>query len=94
MYHKIAYESNDKFRDENDFYNFVYDTACCGHELTMKISQGRFDKTLPFNTYKYCKKEFDFDTDEITKCNEKLRDDIWIGCSNIFKIKKRNTNNV
>ena len=44
----------------------------------MTISQGRFNRSLPFNSYKYVKKKFNYDATSFSKNNEKLREQIMM----------------
>ena len=44
----------------------------------MKISQGRFDYSLPFNSYKYIKDKLEYDAENCSEKNGKLRDKILI----------------
>lgn len=76
MYRKMLLLKEEEFENDEDYNKYVYDTLCCGNEVSQIISQGRFMKTLPFNTYKYCKKEFSFDAADVMKKNCILRDEI------------------
>lgn len=44
----------------------------------MTISQGRFNHSLPFDSYKYVKKKFEYDATNCSANNEKLREQIMI----------------
>ncbi len=76
MLRKISYHKEKDFKNDEEVYNYIYDTLCCGNDICSMICQGQFDETLPFNTYKYCKKELLFDVDEISESNDRLREDI------------------
>lgn len=76
MHYKILFYKNDDFNNDEELYNYIYDTLCCGNEISQKICYVHFEKTLPFNTYKYCKKVFSFDAEEAMDNNEILREDI------------------
>ena len=62
--------------DDETFYNHIYDTLCCGNNINVTISQGRFNHSLPFNPYKYMKKKFEYDATNYSENNEKLREKI------------------
>ena len=48
MYRKMVFRSQTDFDDET-FYNHIYDRLCCGNDIIVTISQGRFNRSLPFN---------------------------------------------
>lgn len=75
MYQKMVFRSQSDFDDET-FYNHIYDTLCCGNNINVTISQGRFNHSLPFNSYKYMKKRFEYDAVNCSANNEKLREQI------------------
>lgn len=62
------------FKSDDEYYDFVYDTLCCGNEISNKISQSRFIQSLSLNPYKYCKKEFSFDAVSVIESNCDIRD--------------------
>ena len=51
---------------------------CCGNDINVIISQGLFDQSLPFNSYKYLKKHFNYDAVEQESINNELREKILI----------------
>lgn len=73
---RIKFIRREDFDSYEEFDNYIYDALCCGNDICVKISQGQFDKSLPFNSYKYCKKNFSFDTIIISEKNEKLHEKI------------------
>lgn len=75
MHRKIVFAKENNFTND-EFYDLIYDTLCFGNSISQTISQGQFKESLPFNTYKYCKKEFNFDAVEVMKSNENLRNEI------------------
>lgn len=75
MYQKMVFRSQSDFNDET-FCNHIYDTLCCGNNINVTISQGRFNRSLPFNSYKYMKKRFEYDATNCSANNEKLREQI------------------
>lgn len=75
MYKKMVFRTQSDFDDET-FYNHIYDTLCCGNNINVTISQGRFNHSLPFNPYKYMKKKFEYDATNYSENNEKLREKI------------------
>lgn len=78
MHHKILSHEEKVFKTDVDYNDYVYDVLSFGNGISQKISQGRFKEALPFNTYKYCKKEFYFDAVEIMKENDILREKIIV----------------
>lgn len=82
-----------KFESDVAKYDAVYDLLCLGNDISVIISQGQFNDTLPFNTYKYCKKKLNFDVIEQQDKNSLLRDDIIelesiidsVDCRKLFK---------
>lgn len=76
MHNKILFYKKDDFNDDEELYDYIYDTLCCGNGISQKICYAHFEKTLPFNTYKYCKNVFSFDAEEAMGNNEILREDI------------------
>lgn len=77
MHRKIIFRSGNDF-DEETFYNHIYDTLCCGNNINVKITQGVYNYSLPFNTYKYIKKHFNYDAINCSKNNQMLRDKIML----------------
>ena len=77
MYKKMVFRSQNNFDDET-FYNHIYDTLCCGNNINVTISQGRFNHSLPFNSYKYMEKRFKYNATSCSKNNEKLREQIML----------------
>lgn len=51
MSRKILFYNEDEFLTEEELYNYIYDVLCCGNDINVIISQGRFDQSLPFNSY-------------------------------------------
>lgn len=76
MYRGVLSYTECTLRDDDELYDYIYDVLCCGNDICSIIRREQFDKVLPFNTCKYCKKEFSFDAIEISKGNDKLREDI------------------
>lgn len=57
----------------------------------MTISQGRFNHSLPFDSYKYMKNKFGYDAINCSKNNEKLREQIMLlDAKNVTKNELRN----
>lgn len=77
MYKKIVFRSQSDFDDET-FYIHIYDTLCCGNNINVTISQGRFNHSLPFNSYKYMKKNFEYNATSCSENNKKLREQIML----------------
>lgn len=75
MYHKMVFRDQRDLDDET-FYNHIYDTLCCGNNINVVISQGMFNHSLPFNSYKYVKEKFEYDAIYCSEENEKLRNQI------------------
>ncbi len=78
MYQKMISKCKKNIDDAETFYDHIYDTLCCGNDINVKISQGRFDCSLPFNSYKYVKNSFEYDAENCSEKNEKLREQILI----------------
>lgn len=76
MYNDMLLSGKNKFKSDEDFYEYVYNTLCCGNEVSHIISQSCFKEVLPFDPNKYCKKEFSFDAEETLNDNYILRDKI------------------
>lgn len=77
MYQNMVIMEQDDVDDET-FYGYVYSTLCCGNNINVTISQGRFNHSLPFNSYKYMKDKFEYDAIKCSENNEKLREQIMI----------------
>lgn len=75
MHRKMIMKRQHDFDDE-EFYNHIYDTLCCGNNVNVTISQGQFNHSLPFDPYKYVKNTFKYDAIYYSKKNEKLREQI------------------
>lgn len=75
MHRKMIFRKEDDFNDET-LYNHIYDTLCCGHGINTTISQGQFNRTLPFNPYKYMKKHFNYDAINLYNNDEELREKV------------------
>lgn len=76
LHHKLLTAKKEDYNSEKDFYDFVYDVLCVGNDITSKISQDQFDSSLPFNTYKYCKRYFKYDAVMFLEENAKIREDV------------------
>ena len=87
-YWNLLFNVIDNCESEDELYDCIYDVLCIGNNLSSRISQGRFDTSLPFNTYKYCKHHFKYDAVKIMEQNNDLRD-IIIGVD-LSKITKDN----
>lgn len=74
LHHKLLTAKKEDYKSENDFNDFVYDVLCAGNDITSKISQDQFDTSLPFNTYKYCKRHFKYDAVMFLEKNAKIRE--------------------
>lgn len=75
MYQNMVFRSQSDFDDET-LYNHIYDTLCCGNNINVTISQGRFNHSLPFNSYRYMKDKLEYDAINCSKNNEELREQI------------------
>lgn len=64
----------DSCETEDELNYFIYEVLCAGNNIPAKISQDRFDASLPFNTYKYCKRHFKFDAVAKKDQNDGLRE--------------------
>lgn len=73
-YHELFFGK--KQFDDKYFYDEMYDLLCLGNNVSVNISQGRFNKALPFDSYAYCIKHFNFDAQEVMESNESIRDTI------------------
>lgn len=78
MYKKMIFKQQSDFVDEEIFYNHIYDTLCCGNNINAKISQGRFDYSLPFNSYKYIKDKLGYDAEKCSEKNKRIKDKIEV----------------
>lgn len=78
MYQKMIFRRQCDFDDNGTFYNHIYDTLCCGNNINVTISQGRFNHSLPFNSYKYVKKKFEYNATNCSGNNEELREQIMV----------------
>ncbi len=91
MYQKMVFGSQKDFDDDEKLYNHIYDTLCCGNNINVTISQGRFNHSLPFDSYKYMKNKFGYDAINCSKNNEKLREQIMLlDAKNVTKNELRN----
>lgn len=79
MHRKLMlFKNEEEFRNEEVLYNYIYDTLCCGENINVTISQGRFKESLPFNPYEYFKKELKYDAVSNSKENSELREKILV----------------
>lgn len=74
LHHQMLFDKKDNFESDDKYYDFIYDVLCAGNCVTTKISQGQFDVSLPFNSYKYCKRHLKYDAIAFLKKNEKIRE--------------------
>ena len=77
MHRKMIFRKENDFNNET-FYDHIYDTLCYGHDINTTISQGQFNQTLPFNSYKYMKKHFDYDAIDYYENDDELREQVMI----------------
>ncbi len=73
---RLYFFRNSDFSSEEELYNRVYDLLCLGNDISVSISQSQFNEILPFNAYKFFKKEFNYDSIEREKINSELRDQV------------------
>lgn len=79
MHRKLMFFKNEEeIKNDEALYNYIYDTLCCGENINVTISQGRFKESLPFNPYEYFKKEFKYDAVSHSEENSKLREKIMV----------------
>ena len=57
-------------------FDEIYDVLCLGGAVNSFISQGQFNKALPFNPYSYSAKKLDYDTVEYDEIFYKIREEI------------------
>lgn len=74
----MVFRSQKDFDSDETLYNHIYETLCCGNDINVAISQGKFDYSLPFNSYKYIKNKFEYDAINCSKNNDKLREQIML----------------
>lgn len=73
---RLYFFRNNDFSSEEELYNRVYDLLCLGNDISVSISQSQFNEILPFNAYKFLKKEFNYDSIEHEKINSELREQV------------------
>lgn len=79
MHRKLMlFKNEEEFKNEEVLYNYIYDTLCCGENINVTISQGRFKESLPFNPYEYFKKKFKYDAVSHSEQNSELREKILV----------------
>lgn len=71
---------------EQEQFDEVYNLLCLGNSINESISQGQYNETFPFDTYKYCKKKLRFDSIKEQTENIKIKEKIQtINISTISK---------
>lgn len=75
-HHKMLELSADKNYSRTDFDNVIYDVVCNGNEIDNMISQGQFNKTIPFNPYVYFQTKLSYDALKQKKKNDEIRETI------------------
>lgn len=78
MHRKMVIRSQNDFDGEETLYNHIYDTLCRGNSINETISQGQFDHSLPFDSYKYMKNKFGYDAINCSRNNNQLREQIML----------------
>lgn len=79
MHRKLMlFKNEEEFKNDEVLYNYIYDTLCCGENINVTISQGRFKESLPFNPYEYFMKEFKYDAVSHSEENSELREKIMV----------------
>ncbi|MBS5370604.1 MAG: hypothetical protein KHY19_14195 [Coprobacillus cateniformis] len=76
MHYKLISYKEDDFVSKEELYEFIYDVLCFGHNINVKIIQSQFDKSLPFDSYKYFKNSFNYDAIEQIKIDKELGEKI------------------
>lgn len=61
----------DDFATVKELEDYIYDVLCRANDIPVTISQGRFNQSLPFNSYKYFKKHLKYDAEEQIQKNKK-----------------------
>lgn len=56
--------------------DFIYDMGCYANWIKDYIVQSSFDKRIPFDTIKYCEKNYDFNREDFTEESESLHEDL------------------
>ena len=75
-YKKMIEFSRDKNNSREDLFDIIYDVVCNGNEIDNLISQGQFNKTIPFNPYSYFTTKLNYDAIEQKKKNSEIRESI------------------
>lgn len=78
MRNKMIFKRKHDFKDDEEFYNYIYDTLCCGNNVNVIICQETFNYVLPFNSYKYIKNKFGYDARSYSEKNEDIREQIIV----------------
>lgn len=76
-YRKTLLMFNEPTVSRENLYNEIYDVLCEGNDINIVISQSRFNKSLPFNPYKFFVNELGYDAIKHSDINEDVHDTIW-----------------
>lgn len=76
MSRKLLNCKKNDFATEKELEDYIYDVLCCGNDIAVTISQSRFNQSLPFDSYSYFKKQFNYDAEKHMETNNNLRDKI------------------
>lgn len=87
-YKEMIGKAGNTNKSRDGFYDEIYDVLCRGNDIDGTISQSQFNKTLPFNPYKYFKKSLKYDAVEQMKKNELLRDKVLLLNANTVSFKE------
>ena len=76
MYNAMLHRRFSYINDSEEIYDLVYDVASRANWINEFILQSVYDKTLTFDTIKYCQKRLEYDAFDYVEVLEALHQDI------------------
>ncbi|MCH5301157.1 MAG: hypothetical protein J1E56_07550 [Ruminococcus sp.] len=78
FYHQLRATNFNSFNNDENLFNFIYETASRANWVNDEILQSSFNKALSFNPRKYCKKRFGYDAYLLSELFGDLHDNVYM----------------
>lgn len=78
VYSKLVHTPFAEVGTSEDLFNFIYEVGSHANWVNEYIIQSKFNKSLPFNPYEYCKEKFDYDAIEKAEVFSLLHDKLYL----------------
>lgn len=77
-YHEVSLLQFDRFDGNEALFDTIYDVGARANWVNSEILQSSFNKILPMNTQKFCKKHFGYDAVAMCDTFDQLRGNLYM----------------